>query len=61
MNTSRLNEALSNVEATYSEVVDIANDMLKEIFQPINTLVNEINANQAGMSVESIRSYLVRV
>ena len=33
MNTSRLNEALSNVEATYSEVVDIANDMLKEIDQ----------------------------
>lgn len=61
MNTIKLNTALENVEMTYGEVVDIANDMLKPMFDPINSLVSEINENSAGMPVDCIRNYLLRV
>lgn len=56
-----LNEALANVESTYSEVVEIANDMLSDIFQPINNLVDEIREAGAGISAESLRDYMVRL
>lgn len=56
-----LNDALANVESTYSEVVEIANDMLSDIFQPINNLVDEIREAGAGISAESLRDYMVRL
>ena len=56
-----LNDALANVEATYSEVVEIANDMLSDIFNPINNLVDEIREAGAGISAESLRDYMVRL
>lgn len=56
-----LNDALVNVEATYSEVVEIANDMLSEIFTPINNLVDEIREAGAGISAEALRDYMVRL
>ena len=56
-----LNDALANVEATYGEVVEIANDMLSEIFTPINNLVDEIREAGAGISAEALRDYMVRL
>lgn len=56
-----LSEALNNVEATYSEIVEIANDMLSEIFTPINNLIGEIRNAGAGVPVDSIRDYMVRL
>lgn len=56
-----LNDALANVEATYSEVVEIANDMLSDIFTPINNLVDEIREAGAGISAEALRDYMVRL
>lgn len=56
-----LNAALENVESTYADVVDIANDMLDEIVSPINNLIQEIRDNVAGLSTESIRDYMVRL
>ena len=35
----KLETALTNVEMTYGELVEIANDMLKPLFDPINNLV----------------------
>lgn len=56
-----LNEALANVEGTYAEVVEIANDMLSDIFDPINSLVSEIREAGAGISAEALRDYMVRL
>lgn len=56
-----LNEALANVEGTYAEVVEIANDMLSDIFDPINNLVSEIREAGAGISAEALRDYMVRL
>lgn len=56
-----LNEALANVESTYAEVVEIANDMLSDIFDPINSLVSEIREAGAGISAEALRDYMVRL
>lgn len=56
-----LNDALENVEMTYSQVVEISNDMLTDIFDPINRLVGEIRDNAAGLSIETIRDYMVRL
>ena len=61
MTTIKLNEALDKVEMTYAEVVEIANDMVKPMFEPINSLVKEINDNSAGMPIDSVRNYLLRV
>lgn len=56
-----LNDALANVESTYGEVVEIANDMLSDIFNPINNLVDEIREAGAGISAEALRDYMVRL
>lgn len=56
-----LSEALDLVEGTYSELVKIANNILDDIFSPINNIVDEIRNEGAGAPVESIRSYLLRV
>lgn len=56
-----LNDALANVESTYSEVVEVANDMLNDIFDPINGLIGEIRDAGAGISAEALRDYMVRL
>ena len=35
----KLETALTNVEMTYGELVEISNDMLKPLFDPINSIV----------------------
>lgn len=61
MEKPNLTAALAKVEATYADVVDIANDMLQPMFEPINALIAEIRENSAGMPVDSIRDYMVRL
>lgn len=61
MEKPNLHDALANVESTYADVVNIANDMLQSLFDPINALISEIRENSAGMPVESIRDYMVRL
>lgn len=56
-----LTEALNNVEATYAEVVEVANDMLSDIFIPINSLIDEIREAGAGIPVDALRDYMVRL
>lgn len=53
--------ALDNVEATYADVVEIANDMLNDIFAPIDSLINEIRDSGAGASIETVRDYIIRL
>lgn len=55
-----LEQALNNVEETYAQIVEIANDMLKDLFDPINLLIDQINNEGAGASPETIRDFMLR-
>ena len=57
----KLQNALQNVEMTYSELVEVANDMTKAITQPVNELVEQINKSINGLSVDQIRDYILRL
>ena len=56
-----LNKALQEVEMTYSQIRQLADDMLAPAFQPINALVDEIQGNIERMPVELVRDYLLKV
>lgn len=57
----KLETALNNVEMSYSEVVFIANDSLKNILDPINDLVKTINAKSTSLSIDSLREYILQL
>jgi hypothetical protein len=56
-----LNAALQAVEMTYSQIKQIADDMLYPTFKPINELIAELSSNIESLSVEALRDYLLRV
>lgn len=56
-----LTEALDNVEMTYSDVVNISNDMLSPLFTPINKLVQEVDSKINALTVEEIRGFMMRL
>ena len=58
---SKLTDALDTVEMVYNDVVSIANDMLSELFTPINALVSEVNSKINSLTVEEIRSFVMRL
>ena len=58
---AKLENALNNIETTYGELVEIANDMLKPMFSPINDLVGKINATVNALSVDQIRDYILQL
>lgn len=55
----KLELALQAVETTYSDLVNISNDMLTPILAPINTVVAEVNASVNAMSIDQIRDYIL--
>lgn len=61
MSKYNLTDALNNVELVYSDIVDIANEMLDQIFEPINSLIDEIRNSGANSSTESIRGFMFRL
>lgn len=56
---SKLEKALANVETTYGELVNIANDFLRTTFDPIDDLVQQINCRINTLSVDQIRDYML--
>lgn len=56
-----LNDALNNVEVTYSYIASIANDIVDSILSPTSNIINEINNEPTGLSVDSIRDFMVRL
>lgn len=60
MNT-KLETALNNVETTYSELVEIANGIVKPMFDPINSMVSTINATVNALSTDQIRDYILQL
>lgn len=57
----KLETALNNVETTYGELVDIANSMLKTMFEPINMIISRVNASVNAMSIDQIRDYILEL
>lgn len=57
--TDKLSQALTNVETTYSELVAIANDMVKPMFAPIDELVDHMNSYVNSMSIDQIRDNML--
>ena len=58
---AKLENALTNVETTYGDLVEIANGMLKPLFDPINNLVSVINSTVNALSIEQIRDYILQL
>ena len=58
---AKLETALTNVETTYGELVDIANNMLRPMFDPINQLVSQINDTVNALTIEQIRDYILQL
>lgn len=56
-----LKQALDAVEITYSQIKDIADDMLYESFAPINQLVSEASAYIDNMSIDTLRHYMLKL
>jgi len=57
----KLQEALNNIEETYGDLVDIANDMLNPILEESNIIVSEVSARLNCLTVDQIRDYILRI
>lgn len=57
----KLENALVAVEATYGELVQIANDITGPIFAPITNIISSLNTNLGTMSIDQIRDYILRL
>jgi len=57
--TDKLNQALQDVEMTYSELVQIANEMTAPLFTPINELVSGLSEHVNVLTVDQIRENIL--
>lgn len=57
----KLEEALNKVEMTYKDLVEISNEMLAPMLDPINSLVGEINSKVNALPVDQIRDYILQL
>lgn len=56
-----LESALNVVELTYGEIVEIANDLIKEYTDDINPIVKHIEDNVEKLSNDEIRTLMLRL
>lgn len=59
--TNKLNEALKNVEMTYSQVVEIADTIIAKYFTNLNNLVSTINSRINALTIDQIREYMMEL
>lgn len=57
--TDKLNTALSKIELTYGELVEIANSIVSPIFADVNNLVTDINSCINTMSIDQVRNTIL--
>jgi len=57
----KLEDALDRVEMTYKDLVEISNDMLASMFEPINNLVGVINSRINSLTTDQIRDYILQL
>jgi hypothetical protein len=56
-----LNNALEAVEMTYSQIKEIADDMLSGPFTEPNLIINSIQQNIESISIDMLRDYILRL
>lgn len=56
-----LENALNNVEMTYGEIVDIANDLIKDYTKDITPIISDIEKNIERLTNDEIRSFMLRL
>ena len=56
-----LNRALEAVEIPYSQIKQIAEDMLADTFRPLNQVIDDIQLNINSLSVDALRDYMLRL
>ena len=59
--TNKLNDALANVECTYSNLIEIANTMLNPIIGPANEIINSLSKSIHNISIEQLRDYILQI
>lgn len=59
--TPNIHNAMTNVDTTYSELIDIANDMLTELTGDIDALLQSAYENIDALSNDAIRDLLIRL
>lgn len=59
--TAKLDQALNKVEITYTELIQIANDMLSGILSPVDQLIKEVNTRANNLSIDQLREYLLKL
>lgn len=52
-----IQDALNNVEMGYSQLIEIGNDMLADLFDPINNVVNSIGEDINSLSIDNLKNY----
>lgn len=58
---NKLKDALNNVEMTYDELIEIANDIISPIVSSSNSIISDINSNINTLSIDNIRDYILRL
>lgn len=53
--------ALNNVEMTYGEIVDIANDLIRNYTDDINPIISDIDNHIERLTNDDIRNYMLRL
>lgn len=58
-----LQKAIDEVETTYKDLVDIANDMTAPLFEPINDVIKQVDSNDGiySTSMDNIRTLLLKL
>lgn len=54
-----LNKALGEVDITYDQIIQMSNDILADLFQPIDETVEEISKNIENLSIEMVTKYML--
>ena len=52
-----IQDALNNVEMGYSQLIEIGNDMLADLFDPINNVVDSIGEDINSLSIDNLKNY----
>ena len=53
-----LMDALDSVESNYSDIVEIANDMICDLVNPVNNLISAIGTDINSYSIDQLKEYL---
>ena len=61
MSNNEFNQALDNVEITYSEIIDIANENVRELTGDLDQLIDRVSNNIEHLTNDDIRDTLLRL